>query len=336
MISEDELRKEYTARILDLEEEAHGPLAADEAMLSMMMGEGYRDPNYPKQIADPEFSDVAEIFNQWALSPPPKKYPGKISGRVLSSEEMDLPLFNRLPNKEALGLSWLISPSKEFGISSGAGSRAGHIINPLGTYHPSKDTLDYRKGSWGGEEKLQDTIKHEFTHRVFEQSGYRKAAAKRVSEYAPKDNFWRGVRHSRSLFPLNQTLAFAYAHKLGGGSLKDEDLMSRIAQSVLRLPDYNLRRGWGSAKNIEGEFVPVSGKERTKAANDMMRLVPLLVEDFEKYLQEEEVDRPTQLSRGKYPPWLYGDRSPIAKWLRRSGWFNIDPDRMDEIENELD
>ena len=329
MISENELRKEYTARILDLEQEAHGPRAADEAMLSLMMGEGYRDPNYPKRLADPEFSDVAEIFNQWALSPPPKKYPGRTAGRVLSSHEMDLPLFNRLPNKEALGLSWLIAPSEEFGISSGAGSRAGHIINPLGTYYPSglyEDTLDYRKGR-GREEKLQDTIKHEFTHRVFEQSGYRKAAAKRVSEYAPKDNFWRGVRHSRSLFPLNQTLAFAYAHKLGGGSLKDEDLMSRIAQSVLRFPDYNLG---GSAKN------PVSGKERTKAANDMMRLVPLLVADFEKYLQEQEVDRPTQLSRGKYPPWLYGDRSPIAKGLRRSGWFNIDPDRMDEIENELD
>ena len=91
MISEDELRKEYTTRILDLEQEAHGPRAADEAMLSLMMGEGYRDPNYPKRLADPEFSDVAEIFNQWALSPPPKAYPGKVSGRVLSSHEMDLP-----------------------------------------------------------------------------------------------------------------------------------------------------------------------------------------------------------------------------------------------------
>ena len=91
-LSKKELLKEYIERILGLEERAHGKLAADEAMLSMMMGEGYRDPNYPKQIADPEFSGIAEIFNQWALSPPPKKYPGKISGRVLSSKEMGLPL----------------------------------------------------------------------------------------------------------------------------------------------------------------------------------------------------------------------------------------------------
>jgi len=38
--SKEELRKEYTERILDLEEEAHGKKAADEAMLSMLMGEG--------------------------------------------------------------------------------------------------------------------------------------------------------------------------------------------------------------------------------------------------------------------------------------------------------
>ena len=50
-LSKKELLKEYIERILGLEERAHGKLAADEAMLSMMMGEGYRDPNYPKQIA---------------------------------------------------------------------------------------------------------------------------------------------------------------------------------------------------------------------------------------------------------------------------------------------
>ena len=65
-LSKEELRKEYIERILDLEEEAHGKLAADEAILSNMMGEGYRDPNYPQRIADPEFSDVAELINQWA------------------------------------------------------------------------------------------------------------------------------------------------------------------------------------------------------------------------------------------------------------------------------
>jgi len=35
-VSKEELLKEYTARILDLDEEAHGKLAADEAYYSNM------------------------------------------------------------------------------------------------------------------------------------------------------------------------------------------------------------------------------------------------------------------------------------------------------------
>ena len=79
-LSKEELRKEYTARILDLDEEAHGKLAADEAFVSNMLGEGHYDPNYPKRIADLEFSDVAELINQWALSPPPKNILEKCRG----------------------------------------------------------------------------------------------------------------------------------------------------------------------------------------------------------------------------------------------------------------
>ena len=312
MISEDELRKVYTARILDLEEEAHGPLAADEAMLSMMMGEGYRDPNYPKQIADPEFSDVAELINQWALSPPPKKYPGKTSGRVLSSyNEMDLPPFNVLPNKEARGLRQLNSPGKPV---SGLSSRVRGLHYPT-TWKSTPDRVEYR----GSGDDLAKTIKHEFTHLVDSRSDYRQQLQFRLKDFVPKDNFWNLYPASARYYAptLKEILAHSYAHKLGGGSLDDEELKRDIKRRVAGFE-------W---KNKEVE---------DKAVEDAVTLAPLLVADFEKYLREQEEENPTQLSRGKYPPWLYGDRSPIAKWLRGKGWFNIDPDRMDEIENELD
>jgi len=304
-VSKEELLKEYTARILDLEEEAHGKLAADEAMLSMLMGEGYRDPNYPKQIADPEFSDVAESFNQWALSPPPKSYPGKTSGRVLSSREMGLPLFNRLPNKEARGLSGLLSPGEPVsGLSSGF--RGLHYPGQRGSR--TADRVEYR----GSGDTLAKTIKHEFAHRVDFRSDYSRQLGARLKDFVPKDNFWslHPVYARYYAPPLKEILAHSYAHKLVGGSLDDEELKKDIKRRVAGFK-------W---KNTE---------VKDKAVEDAVTLAPLLVADFEKYLQEQEVDRPTQLSREKYPEWLYGDRSSMGKWLRRSG-------RMAELENELD
>jgi len=270
MSSEDELRKVYTERILDLDEEAHGKLAADEAMLSMMMGEGYRDPNYPKQIADPEFSDVAEIFNQWALSPPPKKYPGKTSGRVLSSyNEMDLPPFNVLPNKEARGLRQLNSPGKPV---SGLSSRVRGLYYPT-TWKSTPDRVEYR----GSGEDLANYIKHEFTHRVDFRSGYRQQLGKRLRDFVPKNNYW----HMYPLYadfnakPLGEILAHSYAHKLSGGSLEDEEFKKVIKD---RLENFT----W---------------KDPDKVIQDTVTFAPLLVADFEQYLREQEEENPTQLSR---------------------------------------
>ena len=265
--SKEELRKEYTERILDLEEEAHGKKAADEAMLSMLMGEGYRDPNYPKQIADPEFSDVAEIFNQWALSPPPKYYPGKASGRVLSSREMGLPLFNRLPNKEARGLSWLLSPGQPVsGLSSGF----------RGLHYPSEDRVEYK----GSGDALARTIKHEFVHLVGSRSDYRRQLQFRLKDFVPEDNFWNLYPASARYFApvLREILAYSYAHKLVGGSLDDEELKKDIKRRVAGFK-------W---KNTE---------VKDKAVEDVITLAPLLVADFEKYLREQEAENPTQLSR---------------------------------------
>jgi hypothetical protein len=269
MISEDELRKEYTERILDLEKEAHGPLASKEALLSMMMGEGYRDPNYPKQIADPEFSDVAEIFNQWALSPPPKKYPGRTAGRVLSSKEMDLPLFNRLPNKEALGLSYLVSPGKPV---SGLNSRIRGLHYPT-TWKSTPDRVEYR----GSGEDLANTIAHEFTHRVDKRSGYGQQLGKRLRDFVPKNNYWNMYPVYAQYFkrPLMEILAHSYAHKLGGGSLEDKEFKKVIKD---RLENFT----W---------------KDPDKVIQDTVTFAPLLVADFEQYLREQEEENPTQLSR---------------------------------------
>ena len=287
MISEKELRKEYTERILDLDEEAHGKLAADEAYYSNMMGEGHYDPNYPKRIADPEFSDVAEIFNQQALSPPPKKYPGKISGRVLSSKEMGLPVSSEgsyyvaAPDPiSSLGISTLGTYMGDYSTYLSPSERH----DPLGKPYPEPqpfDRIQYRKDASDKdpEGKLDDTIKHEFTHRVFELSGYEKVADKRFRSYVPEDNAWRKLQKTtgkRITTPIDQAIAYGYAHKLRGGELDDSDLRDRIEFSV------------------QG-FIPYA-HQVDRYMDDLMEVLPSMINDFEKYLQEQETENPTRLT----------------------------------------
>ena len=289
MISEDELRKVYTERILDLEEEAHGPLASKEAMLSMMMGEGYRDPNYPKQIADPEFSDVAEIFNQWALSPPPKKYPGRTAGRVLTSPEMGLPFLS--------GKKYLTSPGRPI---SGLGAQTWGLYsyNPYkgqkyeyNDMYPYTDRVQYRKNLSSDnqldEEDLANTIKHEFAHRVAHRSGYARQPW-RMFWALPKDNFWEKTRQGETSFSrtqgkrmLNEALAYGMANKLLGGDKK------------------KLRATFDKWINLELEHLGRDYYADTHhdVVEGLMEAAPLLVADFEQYLREQEEENPTQLSR---------------------------------------
>ena len=262
-LSKEELRKEYIERILDLEEEAHGKLAADEAFVSNMMGEGHRDPNYPKRIADPEFSDVAELINQWALSPPPKSYPGKTSGRVLSSEELGLPVSSEGTYYVSPG-----DPVSDLGVRR------------LGTYRPTTDRIQYRKDASAKdpEGKLDDTIKHEFLHLVFDRSGYKKVADERFRSYVPEDNAWRKLQKTtgkRITTPIDQAIAYGYAHKLRGGELDDSDLRDRI--------EYTLKG-----------FVPYSWQVDIYM-DDLMEVLPSIINDFEKYLQEQEANRLTEI-----------------------------------------
>ena len=274
--SKEELRKEYTERILDLEEEAHGKKAADEAMLSMLMGEGYRDPNYPKQIADPEFSDVAEIFNQWALSPPPKYYPGKVSGRVLGSKEMGLPVSSEgtyyvAPSDPisslGVGVAGKYTENYPDDRSAEAYSRT---LNP-----PAVDRIQYRKSASAKdpEGQLADTIKHEFTHRVFDRSGYKRVADERFKSYVPEDNAWRKLQKTtgkRITSPIDQAIAYGYAHKLGGGELDDSDLRDRIEYSLQGYVPYDY--------------------QVDHYMDDLMEVLPPMINDFEKYLREQEAE----------------------------------------------
>jgi len=285
---EDYVRKEYTARILDLEEEAHGKKATDEAMLSMLMGEGYRDPNYPKQIADPEFSDVAELINQWALSPPPKKYPGKTSGRVLSSPEMGLPFLS--------GKKYLTSPGRPI---SGLGAQTWGLYsyNPYegekyeyNELYPYTDRVQYRKNlstdNQLDEEELANTIKHEFTHRVVRRSGYGDKPW-RMFWALPKDNYWEKTRQGETSFTrtqgermLNEALAYGMANKLLGGDKKK--LRATFDKWInLELEDL----GWDYYADTYHD-----------AVEGLMEAAPLLVADFEKYLQEQGEENPTRLT----------------------------------------
>ena len=285
-LSKKELLKEYTARILDLEEEAHGKLAADEAFVSNMLGEGYRDPNYPKQIADPEFSDVAEIFNQQALSPPPKSYPGKISGRVLSSEEMGLPLSSAntlyvAPSDPISSLGRGIAGNY---MENYADDRSAEVYSRSAN-PPAVDRIQYRKldSVKDPEGHLDDTIKHEFTHRVTDRSGYKKVADERFRSYVPEDNAWRKLQKTtgkRITTPIDQAIAYGYAHKLRGGELDDSDLRDRI--------EYTLQG-----------FVPYD-YQVDYYMDDLMEVLPSMINDFEKYLQEQEANRLIEIQNELY------------------------------------
>ena len=285
---EDYVRKEYTARILDLDERAHGKLATDEAMLSMLMGEGYRDPNYPKQIADPEFSDVAEIFNQWALSPPPKSYPGKTSGRVLTSPEMGLPFLS--------GKKYLTSPGRPIS-DLGAQTSGLYSRNPYrgqkyeyDDSYPYADRVQYRKNlstdNQLDEEDLANTIKHEFTHRVVHRSGYGRKPW-RMFWALPKDNYWEKTRQGETSFTrtqgkrmLNEALAYGMANKLLGG---DEKKLRALLDTRMNAELEDLGRDYYADTHHD-------------AVEGLMEAVPLLINDFEKYLQEQETENPTRLT----------------------------------------
>ena len=281
-VSKEELLKEYTERILDLEERAHGKLAADEAILSNMMGEGHRDPNYPKRLADPEFSDVAEIFNQWALSPPPKSYPGKISGRVLSSKELGLPLSsaNTLYIAPPDPISSLGTGTSGKYMENYANERSAEVYSRSAN-PPAVDRIQYRKldSVKDPEGHLDDTIKHEFTHRVTDRSGYKKVADARFRSYVPKNNAWRKLQRAtgkRITTPIDQAIAYGYAHKLRGGELDDSDLRDRI--------EYTLQG-----------FIPKED-DVDHYMDDLMEVLPSMINDFEKYLQEQETENPTRLT----------------------------------------
>ena len=286
----EDLKQIYINSVLDLEEKAHGKLAADEAAFSNMMGEGYRDPNYPKRLADPEFSDVAEILNQLALSPPPKNYPGKISGRVLGSKELGLPV-----SSEGTYYVAPPDPMSSLGVTT-VGSYMGDYStfrspferhDSLGKPYPKDkslppDRIQYRKDlkSVDSEGELDNTIKHEFIHRVQNRSGYKKLADERFRLYVPEDNAWRKLQRStgkRITTPINESMAYGYAHKLRGGEL-DDPLVRRDLRRLLR------------------GYVP-KGDDLDKYVEDMIKTLPSMVNDFEKYLQEQEELNPTLISR---------------------------------------
>ena len=261
----EDLKQIYINSVLDLEERAHGKRAADEAAFSNMMGEGYRDPNYPKRLADPEFSDVAEILNQLALSPPPKNYPGKMSGRVLSSKELGLPVSSEN--------TYYVAPPDPI---SSLGTRS------LGKHSGSADRIQYRKDlkSVDPEGRLDETIKHEFIHRVQNRSGYKKLADKRFRSYVPEDNAWRKLQRStgkRITTPINESMAYGYAHKLRGGELDDSELRDKI--------QYRLQG-----------FIP-KDDDVDHYMDDLMEVLPSMINDFEKYLRGQEELNPTLISR---------------------------------------
>ena len=76
--------------------------------------------------------------------------------------------------------------------------------------------------------------------------------------------------------PIDQAIAYGYAHKLKGGELDDSDLRDRI--------EYTLQG-----------FVPYD-YQVDHYMDDLMKVLPSMINDFEKYLREQETENPTRLT----------------------------------------
>ena len=205
-----------------------------------------------------------------------------MSGRVLSSKELGLPVSSENTYYVAppdpisslgTGTAGMYTPNYANERSAEVYSRTA---NP-----PAVDRIQYRKldSDKDPEGRLDETIKHEFTHRVFTRSGYKKVADKRFRSYVPKNNAWRKLQRAkrkRITTPINESIAYGYAHKLRGGELDDSELRDKI--------EYKLQG-----------YIP-KGDDIDYYIDDLMEVLPSMINDFEKYLQEQEEENPTRLT----------------------------------------
>ena len=226
---------EYRKKLQDLEDFiSKNRLVSKEAQMSLLSGEGYRDPRFIATTGN-------ELVDKYGLHP----FAAEGSGRILNT--------------------------KELGIEGSA-----KLFNPQisGTYATDTDKIMYKdirnfNYKVDPENQPEFTQVHEIIHRADKRSGYKDQRAQRLRAKLPEE--LKGYSHILFSTLTQEILAHGLQHKLAGGNFSDEELIDHVKFRI-------------------NEWMPEKFKNSKKVEEELLRAMPIIVDDFETYLIELEAN----------------------------------------------
>ena len=220
--SREEKEKEYKQKRQELEDYiSKNILVSKEAQMSLLSGEGYRDPRFIATTGN-------ELIDKYGLHP----LAAEGSGQVLYDKQLGLQVSS---NKNASVID----------IDTGVSSET------LGIYNPSSDQLKYQSMTYdlGRTDRTpEETQVHEIIHRADERSGYKEHREKRLKANLPKELKVYG--HNRFSPLTKEILAYGLQHKLAGGNFNDKELTDQVKFRIRRYA-----RNFKNPKKIEEELL---------------------------------------------------------------------------------
>ena len=220
--SREEKEKEYKQKRQELEDYiSKNILVSKEAQMSLLSGEGYRDPRFIATTGN-------ELIDKYGLHP----LAAEGSGQVLYDKQLGLQVSS---NKNASVID----------IDTGVSAET------LGIYNPSSDQLKYQSMTYdlGRTDRTpEETQVHEIIHRADERSGYKEHREKRLKANLPKELKVYG--HNRFSPLTKEILAYGLQHKLAGGNFNDKELTDQVKFRIRRYA-----RNFKNPKKIEEELL---------------------------------------------------------------------------------
>ena len=220
--SREEKEKEYKQKRQELEDYiSKNILVSKEAQMSLLSGEGYRDPRFIATTGN-------ELIDKYGLHP----LAAEGSGQVLYDKQLGLQVSS---NKNASVID----------IDTGVSAET------LGIYNPSSDQLKYQRMTYdlGRTDRTpEETQVHEIIHRADERSGYKEHREKRLKANLPKELKVYG--HNRFSPLTKEILAYGLQHKLAGGNFNDKELTDQVKFRIRRYA-----RNFKNPKKIEEELL---------------------------------------------------------------------------------
>ena len=220
--SREEKEKEYKQKRQELEDYiSKNILVSKEAQMSLLSGEGYRDPRFIATTGN-------ELIDKYGLHP----LAAEGSGQVLYDKQLGLQVSS---NKKASVID----------IDTGVSAET------LGIYNPSSDQLKYQSMTYdlGRTDRTpEETQVHEIIHRADERSGYKEHREKRLKANLPKELKVYG--HNRFSPLTKEILAYGLQHKLAGGNFNDKELTDQVKFRIRRYA-----RNFKNPKKIEEELL---------------------------------------------------------------------------------